>query len=114
MSEGFREVWYTDESDAMWMLDGSLATPASREQGFSVATAIRNGILPGRVDPDSGLGGIALSTLAEVIEDEAGEPGAEVAGFEQWPREPGPPPQRLIAGWFPARSSPAEGRPRGP
>jgi hypothetical protein len=29
MSEGFREVWYTDESDAMWMLDGSLATPGA-------------------------------------------------------------------------------------
>ena len=87
MSTGSVKIWYGDEQQGTWFVQGSQVTPASQEQAFSIASAVMSNRVEGHVDSRSFRGSLELSRLRAIILAEAARPGVDVVGFAQWPFE---------------------------
>jgi hypothetical protein len=86
LSDGSRPVWFTDESQATWLLGNGWASPAAPHQAKALAVAIRRGLVDGRIDPGSGSGSLRLSTLATLIVRETRATGPQVPAFSELER----------------------------
>jgi hypothetical protein len=85
MSEGSRGILFCDGRQGIWRVENDVATPESQQQGYSVATAILNGLVEGEVSKPTWIGSLEIDTLRDIAVEEARKPGVDVAGFDQWP-----------------------------
>lgn len=88
LSSGSLKIWYGDEGQGTWYVEGNRARPASLWQAYSVASAVMTDGSLGVIDGRTYQGSLYLAAFKTILLLETAKDGVDIAGFAQWPYEP--------------------------